>query len=207
MNKKYNKISRNKGLTYIEVIVVLSIFSILTSVTLFRYKDFEAKIDIRNLSNDIAIKLVQAQKYSVGGIFPPQTVSATWKPTYGIYFDVSNATNNRSFVYFTDLNQDSLYSSSFTCSPPLGISECIEKMNITKSNYVSRIEVFYTDATPPTLIPTNLALTFVRPNSVPTIRSSTLLGPNISHAVITVSSPSGIVADIKVYNSGRIQIN
>ena len=57
----------NRGMTYVELIVVLSIFSIMTSVVLFNYGAFQAKVDIKNLASDIALKIVEAQKSALSG--------------------------------------------------------------------------------------------------------------------------------------------
>ena len=61
-NFKVNKL--NKGMTYVELIVVLSIFSIMTSIVLFNYNEFQAKVDIKVLANDIVLNIVEAQKVS-----------------------------------------------------------------------------------------------------------------------------------------------
>ena len=57
-------------MTYVELIVVLSIFSVMTSVVLFNYNEFQAKIDIKVLANDIALKIVEAQKSALSGKLP-----------------------------------------------------------------------------------------------------------------------------------------
>ena len=44
-------------MTYVELIVVLSIFSIMTSITIFNYNKFEAKVDIKNLNQETALHI------------------------------------------------------------------------------------------------------------------------------------------------------
>src|SRR3990167_3431372 len=105
MNKLNKKIKKNGGMSYIELIVVLSIFSAMTSIVLFNYGDFQAKVDIKNLASDIALKVVEAQKMSLSGQFPPQPQygaigdPAAWKPSYGVSFDLTTPTQ---FIYFVD---------------------------------------------------------------------------------------------------------
>jgi prepilin-type N-terminal cleavage/methylation domain-containing protein len=60
-------INKTRGMTYVELIVVLSIFSVISTIVIFNYKEFQAKVDIRNLANDVALKIVQAQKNSTTG--------------------------------------------------------------------------------------------------------------------------------------------
>src|SRR5258708_36931609 len=111
MNKLGKKSKRNTGMTYVELIVVLSIFSVMTSVILFNYQKFQAKVDIKNLANDIAVKLVGAQKAAVSCAFPPPAqqslIGSFWKPPYGLYFYPSNY--NKSFLYFAHPNNYNLY--------------------------------------------------------------------------------------------------
>ena len=52
------KIKGNRGMTYVELIVVLGIFAVMLSISMFNYKRFQGKVDIKNLANDIALKLV-----------------------------------------------------------------------------------------------------------------------------------------------------
>jgi prepilin-type N-terminal cleavage/methylation domain-containing protein len=193
------KIKINSGMSYIELIVVLSIFSVMSSVVMFNYGDFQARIDIKNLASDIALKIVEAQKSSLSGLLPIQipTISP-WKPSYGIYFDL--VSSNKGFIYFTDLNNNTFYE-GLDCS-----EECINIIEITKNNSISSLDVFYqNDPTPLSL--SDLTITFARPNSEPIIKSSTTFTSTISYVQITILSPKGATSAIKLYSSGRVQIN
>src|ERR1035437_7142166 len=113
--KKLIKIKNNAGMSYIELIVVLSIFAVISSVVIFNYGDFQAKVDIKNLASDIALQVVQAQKSSLSGLLPTQipTVSP-WKPSYGVYFDITTPTLSKQFIYFVDLNNANGYETGET---------------------------------------------------------------------------------------------
>ena len=207
---KQNKfICQQAGMTYIELIVVLSIFSVMTSVVLFNYDKFQAKVDIKNLANDIALKIVEAQKSALSGKLPTQLFGADWRPSYGVYFDLSSSFgDNKKFIYFTDLDQSGNYNDGSFCPSSGGTYECLDKISITKNNYISDITVFYNDGSLSTsLSDSNLAITFARPNSEAIFTSTTVFSASVSHVQITIISPSGMTAKIKVYVSGRIQIN
>jgi prepilin-type N-terminal cleavage/methylation domain-containing protein len=194
----------NAGMTYVELIVVLSIFSVLSSVSIFSYKDFQARVDIKNLASDIAIKIVQAQKSSLSGTLPPlslQPLVENWKPSYGVYFNIDTEgvqANPSKFVYFTDRDQ----SGTFTTG---SCDECINQINITKSNTVNAINIFFQDGTNDSF--DDLSIVFKRPDSSPIITSSGSISGAISYAEIGITSPDGTISTIKVYSSGRIQIN
>jgi len=202
-NLKFNKLKAknyklNAGMSYVELVVVLSIFSVLSSVVIFNYGDFQAKVDIKNLASDIALKIVEAQKSSLSGLLPTQipTVSP-WKPSYGVYFDL---TDNKNFIYFTDLNNNNFFNDS-NCN-----GECLNYITITKNNYISKIEKF--TGSSPSLVTDPLAITFKRPDSSAVF--SDLSGTSLKgfdYMQITITSPKGVTAIIKVYPSGRVQVN
>ena len=188
-----------KGMTYVELIVVLSIFSIMTSIILFNYGKFQTNVDVKILANDIASKIIEAQKSSISGQLN-LNASLSWKPSYGIYFDTSSS-NNKNFVYFADLAQDNAYDLS-SCG---GGGECLDNINITKGNYISRIDSY--SGSTPTPITNPLSITFKRPDSSAIFGSNGLLLNGFDYIQITVSSPDLTIAKIKIYPSGRIQIN
>src|SRR5674476_904401 len=126
--KKLIKIKNNAGMSYIELIVVLSIFAVISSVVIFNYGDFQAKVDIKNLASDIALQVVQAQKSSMSGLLPTLTPTVSpWKPSYGVYF---NMVTPKQFVYFVDLNN------AYGYEP----GETLNTVSITKNNYIYRID-------------------------------------------------------------------
>lgn len=198
----------NGGMTYVELIVVLSIFAVMSGVVLFNYGQFQGKVDVKNLASDIALKLVEAQKSSISGILPPiaqqSQIGSNWKPSYGVYFNTNPASENKSFIYFADLNGENGMYDSASCP---GSGECLDKLNIGKGNYISNLSVVTpTGANAVTF----LSVTFKRPNSSPVIwygiGINTILASNYSYAQITVTAPSGVSTTIKLYPSGRIQI-
>ncbi|MEK7539356.1 MAG: type II secretion system protein [Patescibacteria group bacterium] len=194
-------IKKNRGMTYVELIVVLSIFAVMTSVVIFNYREFQVKVDIKNLASDIALKIVEAQKSSLSGNLPAQTPTvsdpAKWKPAYGVYFDATGD----SFIYFTDLNNNNW----FDDAPCTG--ECLDEINITKNYYISRIDSYLGSTLTQITVP--LAITFKRPNSGATFSHSNGIPLTFDYIQITIASPSpqSVTASIKIYPSGRIQVN
>ena len=186
--KKLIKIKKNRGMSYVELIVVLSIFSVMTSVVMFNYGDFQAKVDIKNLASDIALKIVEAQKSSLSGKLPTSP-PAGWKPAYGVYFTVSPST---SFIYFADLNNDKMYNET-----------SLDTISITKNNVIDKIEKC--NGSTCSAINNPLALTFQRPDSRANFDGASITGSE--YVQITIKSPKLNTATIKVYPSGRIQIN
>ncbi len=217
-NWKLKTADSYRGMTYIELIVVLSIFAVMSSVVIFNYGEFQAKVDIKNLANDIALKIVEAQKSSLFGKFPSLTqqtlTDSSWKPSYGVYININSSSgDNKGFVYFVDLKnptQNSLYdgtNNSLLCTG----GECVEKITITKGNIISSMDVHYlqdlSGITPPPTNIDNATLSFSRPSSTAVIKSTTALLPNIDYIQISITSGKSAQSNIKLYASGRVQIN
>ena len=194
MFKLSKTIKKNSGMSYVELIVVLTIFVIMTSIVLFNYGEFQAKVDIKNLASDIALKFVEAQKSALSGKLTANS-PVDWKPAYGVYFNISPSTN---FIYFADLNNANGYEA--------GNGETLATINITKNNSISRIDkCSNANCTSPTQIITPISVTFKRPNSGAVFTGVTI---SVSEYVqITIISPKTATAKIKIYPSGRVQVN
>ena len=206
-NKEKRSTPKQAGMTLLELLVVLSIFIIMSSIAIFNYGGFQGKVDIKNLANDIALKIVAAQRSSLSGQLPSvaqqPSMIFNWKPSYGLYFNLS--TSDKSFINFTDLNNNNTYDGS-DCA-----GECSSKISITRGDNISRIDVFYQGDTPSShSVPSlnDLTISFTRPDPGATITSTTTLSSNlIDYAQITINSPQSVTSKIKVYAPGRIQIN
>jgi len=220
MIKKIRKY--NTGMTILELIVVLGIFALLATVSIFNYNGFQSKIDVANLADDIALQVVQAQNASLSGFLPTQTPTtspvSSWKPSYGVYFSSTatadlNGADNKHFFYFADLDNKNDYDTS-TCSLTATTGECLSKYTITNNNSISSLNIFYTDGTDAcsTNCPTNLTITFARPSSgavVYTSLSTTtpLANSSFKYVEITITNKQGNASSaIDLYPSGRVQM-
>ncbi len=150
------------------------------------------------MASDIALQTVGAQKSALSGLLPTQTPTVSpWKPAYGVYF---NLANNKSFIYFTDLNNSNFFNGT-NCT-----GECLNYITITKGSYISRIDSYLGAVATSIINP--ISITFKRPNSSAIFSYSD--GTSITgfdYIQITISSQRGAVALIKIYPSGRVQVN
>ena len=199
------KFKLNRGMTYVELIVVLSIFSIMSSVIIFNHKNFQAKIDIKNLANDIALQIVQAQKGALTGLWS-NGAGVDWKPAYGVYFNPSASLDtdgiafNKKFIYFADLDNGNDYDGLSSCS-----GECLSKINITKGNFISGFTK--TGGSGTCSSNTDLNAVFTRPDASAKISANLSACTLISDAEITISSSNAVTAKIKINAFGKVQIN
>ena len=89
-------------------------------------------------------------------------------------------------------------------------SALLDTIDITKGNYIDKIEACAISCPP--INPAYLSITFKRPDSGVFFYSDVLLDPkdpinNFDYIKITIKSPKGAAALIKIYPSGRIQVN
>jgi type II secretory pathway pseudopilin PulG len=213
--KNIKKNKRNTGMSYVELIVVLSIFSIVTGTVIFNYQSFQAKVDLKSLVNDVALKFVEAQKNSAGGKIPVGKIilqspplPVAWKPSYGLFFHIEDVDHvgPKAFYYFTDLDQNKKFNEEiFEC--PFG--ECIEKFIIQNDYYLDHIRVYSKDGSFEDVKSPGLSLTYTRPDFVLTVQKSTENQPmvNVDYVEIALIIPEILfTSKIQVYSSGRIEI-
>jgi prepilin-type N-terminal cleavage/methylation domain-containing protein len=202
--KKLKSNKLNKGMTYVELIVVLSIFAMISSVVMFNYGDFQSKVDMKNLASDVALEIAEAQRASLSGVMPAgKTVDSMWKPSFGVRFSLLEKGGEKNFKYFVDLDNNSEYD-GLDCD---GRAECLKMIEMTKNNFISSIEFFYEGSSTPTLVE-DVTITFLRPSSGAVFKTS---DPKIDYGAvsyfkITIDSGKKISSAIKVYASGRIQV-
>ncbi len=176
---------RQAGMTYVELIVVLSIFAALSAVAMFNYGEFQAKVDIKNLGSDIALKIVEAQKSALSGKLTTQAFAS--RPSYGVYFNITTpGVDDKHFTYFANLDDSDFYDDS---------DLILDQPTITKNNFISGLKCGVDPIQ-------TLSIVFRRPDS-------RALMTCVSDVEITISSPgtNPATARIIVSPSGRIQVN
>jgi prepilin-type N-terminal cleavage/methylation domain-containing protein len=213
----FKKLQKNKGMTYVELIVVLSIAGIIASISLFNYKDFQDRVDMKNLANDIALKIVEAQKSSIAGKIPlTGAPSSTWKPSYGVYFDLENGTNpKKNFYLFTDLDENKGINPDDISNCPQG--ECTSKITLGNNYEINQLNIYTSDGSPePTANNiSQLNINFTRPNSGAIFSNkdpntyNAVFGESVQifYAEITlVNTRNSTTSLIRIHSSGRVEI-
>ena len=196
-------------MTYVELIVVLMIFATISSIVLFNYQEFQAKVDIKNLASDIALKIVEAQKSAISGKLSTEGTFLP-KPAYGVYFHPSSALDedgiafNKKFIFFADFDNSKIYDNEI----PLDTILIPKNYSISKIDRCSDI-----DCSPPAPVEFPFSITFKRPDSKANFTDSDgndlidLIQNSSDYIRITIGSPQSVTAAIKIYPSGRIQVN
>ena len=180
-----------RGFTLIEMLVVMAIFAILTSVTLASNSNFGTRITLETLAYDIALTIRQAQVYGIavqrfGG-------DPNFDRGYGIHFDTSTPS---SYQMFADiLSGNGLYDEGELVSA-----------NTIKGGYgISDICVRPQGQTSETCGLDELDILFKRPEPDAYIRSN---ANSTLHELgrVVLLSPQGVSKTILVESSGQISV-
>ncbi len=85
------------GFTLLEMLVVTSIFIILTTIVLANYPRLNSQLTLGLVANDVALSIRQAQQYALGAV--QRTGARTQAVSYGIHFDDPASTSNSDFLF------------------------------------------------------------------------------------------------------------
>jgi len=199
----------SKGLTLIELMVVISIFLVITSTVIFNYGSFKSNVSLQNLTDDIALAIRKAQSFAIGS----RGINNVFSNSYGVHFSkntdrVNLVANNKSFLMFSANTPTSGYIvGSGSCGDPE--NKCIELFNIASNDTVKDIlidgsSISYTSY---------LDIIFTRPNPRATFCLRSSIGgscstQNISSVSIIISNGQAGIDEktktISVQNTGQI---
>lgn len=157
-----------RGMTALELVVVMGIFAAISSTVLFNYRNFSNNVALQNLAQDIALQIKQAQTDAISGRIPvlpagtnqglnsPSLLPGDWKPSYGIAFRLDNENSwslgGKGFVYYfnsgsppqpdqPEINRDfdDFFGTYSGCDGDLDTSECLQEIRITSGDMIDMI--------------------------------------------------------------------
>ncbi len=207
---------RQSGVTLIEMIVVVGIFSVVAAVLFFRYSDFSSGISIRNLSQEIALMTRRAQTYATSvRSLEGTVVTSEAYPAYGISFSAASSSapygaNSKQFVLFADTIEgsdiDRFYDNGGSCGNPTQGNECIENFTITTSDRIVEICTDYPSANTCTTNGT-VNVVFRRPApdaEICVVSGGACITQLASYIKVTLESAKGTRRTVTVWNTGQI---
>lgn len=192
-----------KGFSFIELAVVLTIFGVLSGVVLFRFSDFSAAVSLNNLARDIALEIKDAQTSAISG----KTAGGAAVPAYGIHFSISGARatdsaktinpSRQRFNYFADENNSATYN---------GASELIRTVQITTRDFIDSVCTYASAMTANCTTRTSgsFSMVFTRPYP-----DATLLFESASQVAMDIvikSAVTGQTKTITVTKAGQIRV-
>lgn len=109
---KFEKQSISSGFGLVELIVSLSIVTIVTGIVVARHNTFNGAILLRNQAYEIAFVIKEAQQLAVSGS-QTETLTTTKKQRYGVAFSTltGDDANKQSIVLYKDNNTNGIFDS------------------------------------------------------------------------------------------------
>ena len=217
MRKRTHK---NWGLSMLEMLVVIGIFSVVSSILIFNYGDFRNNVSIRDLAQEVALAVRKAQGYatSVHGI----TIGGGRDyPAFGIAFAVGQPVvrdftpDEKEFMIFADVAnganpENKLYdrAGGIVCGNVQPGDECIEQFRISSADKIYQL-CTSTDGVTEDCSPQQVNILFHRPNpeaDICVVTGSTCDSSKPAYVKIKLRSPGNTVRTIAVWNTGQISV-
>lgn len=202
-----------RGFTLVELLVSVSIFSLITGIVVYNHSKFSSDLIVTNLAYQVALSIRQAQVY---GLSVRGATSAlgqqTFNAGYGVHFD---KVSNQSFYFFADTGNNGRLCASGNCTSSITacqpIDGCLEQITVPGGNTIDHFCIVATDAEECPLVgnPDTLDVTFKRPDPdaiLKTYGPSGAASQSGSVAKIYVKSAQGKQKIISVNNGGQISI-
>lgn len=211
----FYKKNNQSGVTLIELIIVVGIVSLVSTILMFNYSDFRGNISLRNLSQEVGLSIRKAQTYatSVQSI-NDTSLNATVFPSYGVSlsFDGGDDTmpSDKRFVLFADIPEsgqttgDKIYKSDGQCGNMQPGSECVEVFTIATSDRIVKLCTTERGCIESGTI--NIIFTRPAPDAYICIQNGADCNDIASNIDIYIESAQGQTRAVRVWNTGQISI-
>ncbi|MCF7831273.1 MAG: prepilin-type N-terminal cleavage/methylation domain-containing protein [Candidatus Pacebacteria bacterium] len=103
------KQNQSTGFTLVEFIVIISIFAIIATVSLFNSGSFNRHTAMQNLTHDIALVIRQAQNYGMGSTASDIDANNRYPIAVQFQRDLGNNKFLSEMILFRDMNQSAQY--------------------------------------------------------------------------------------------------
>lgn len=205
MIKKFFKKSKRNlqaGFSLLEMVMVLSIFALLTAVVTYNYGAFNNQMVLTNLAYEIAMQVREAQVYSMG----VKGSNNSFDSRYGLYFKAGSA----SFISFIDAKPlgsepDGLcdLNNQVTCGACTAPTECQKIISLPRNMIVEKfVDTTINASDLGTQGP--IYITFKRPDTEAIIYNGITI--NNSGVGIVIKSPDNQRKKIVVKQNGYISV-
>lgn len=203
----------SRGFTMIEMMIVVAIVGIMTSIVVWNYGDFRSGIIVTNMAYEVATSIREAQLYGLGVRGAAQEGGGyDYGGTYGAIFH----TGQTVYQVFRDENQDGLCGDGCACAG--GTGECVEQVGMLQNVAVAQVCAASNVDSQATLLAScadkdTLSVSFTRPQPESAIRAgqSGVLAnppPDSGYAAGGIVLRGGTHCRlVTIYQSGQVSVS
>lgn len=178
-----------RGFTLTEMLVSLAIISIITSITLFQFQQFDGNVILKSSAYEAASLLREAQTYAVG----VRGADGTFDAPYGVSFQEGGT----EYMLFTDSDRNT--------PPRYNAGEELETVAIARGGFISDLCVV-TASGEECDIP-QLDISFERPEFDAVFGVAGYRSGDISHARVSLANAkSDITWNVVINQLGQIEV-
>jgi prepilin-type N-terminal cleavage/methylation domain-containing protein len=174
----------SRGFTLVEVLAVIAILGIVTSLMLFQYRQFDSQLLLRNLAYEIALTIREAQTLGIG----VRGSGGVFTYSHGVHFATGTA-----YFLFRDANDNGRYD---------GTDTILNRYTIERRNTISNLCVGSAPLSGGECNQASLDILFERPDPDAFFYPT----PSASDAQITVTSSSGTTRTIDITATGQVSV-
>lgn len=198
LNTTHCALRAKRGFALIELVVVMGIFVVVSSLVLANNTRFGGSVLLQNLAYDIALTIRQAQVY---GIAVRGASSSNFSAGYGMYFE-SAPDKNKTYVLFADLNGNGIYDPT----PDDSIDARVASTDIGRNYKISRLCAPASTECNEINTVDRLDIVFKRPEPDASIFADEITSGTEDSARIVIASPRGDTKSIVVERNGQISV-
>ncbi len=199
-----------KGLTIVELLVTISIATVLMAIVAFNYGSSNDNLAIASAAQEMAVTIRQAQSYALGVREVAQS-GGVFTAGYGIFVDITTPTE---YILFADApvappipGGNNTYDAGSGCGS--GSTECVERLVFRNGIVIDSIDAAV-GTCPSSNAARTLNIVFLRPDPELTLRFVNNGGGTIcaseTTAKIVLRSPKNKTVNIVLDKSGQISI-
>jgi prepilin-type N-terminal cleavage/methylation domain-containing protein len=193
--------NKNKGFTLLELIVVMSIATIIMTTLVIQQDSWNDSLVVNTQAYELALMIRQAQVYSLGvreDISAPSGTVDKFNVSYGVYMDQNHLDR---YVFFVDRNGNKIYDSG----PP---DEAIEIKTFNRGVLIKDVCGNKGKCFPGIGPLEQASILFFRPKTEAIISLLNFGGNpvDVPPVVIRLTSPKGKISSVKVEANGQVSI-
>lgn len=212
------------GFTLVELLVTLTVITLITSVVVFNQADFADRLALTHVAAELELRIREMQVYGVS-VREYQPNTSKFGYSYGVMFNTNTISGSPgpmgpiSMWSFVDVTNNGRYNNAGGWSSCTigGTSECLEITTLKQGVTISDLCAINASngqncrSNGGTSVPGRIDITFLRPD--PNARfifanpsGNSITFPNHRGAKIRLRSPRGKTLDLYIYTTGQISV-